>query len=76
MRLRLAIAGLTLAAAVAGLPGTALAAPAPLARHEAACQQAHRSTAPPDADRALHERVPPTAMDQLCDPHRGHEDGR
>jgi hypothetical protein len=68
-------AGLAFAAmSMLGLAGTALASGAPFAGHEPRCHQLHQSTAPPEVDRAFHERVPRPVMDQVCDPHSGHDD--
>lgn len=77
MRLRRHLAGLVLVSgALVGLSGDELlAAPAPAAGHEQLCHQTHRSTAPPQGDEAFHALVPRAAMDQLCDPHGGHQDG-
>lgn len=75
LRLRTVLVGLALLAGpFSGVADASPAPPAPEAGHEQACNRAHNSTAPPEADEAFHERVPRAALNQLCDPHRGHED--
>ena len=74
MRLRVVL-GLTVAAILSpGVAGASIGAPGPRAGHEQLCTRAHGSTAPQDVDRAMHERVPRESMNQVCDPHRGHDD--
>ena len=57
-----------------GYAGASMGGPGPQAGHEQLCNQAHGSTAPQEIDRAMHERFPRSAMNQLCDPHSGHDD--
>lgn len=76
MRLRQFVIGMALTAPFLAIPGAAATpgATAPLAGHEPTCHRMHGSTAPPAVDQAMHERVPRPALDQLCEPHGGHED--
>lgn len=72
---RRVVLGLAITAIVSpGVAGASIGAPGPRAGHEQPCNQAHGSTAPQDVDRAMHERVPRDSMNQVCDPHRGHDD--
>lgn len=74
MRLRVVV-GLMIAGIVSpGVAGASIGTPGPRAGHEQLCNQAHNSTAPQDVDRAVHERVPRPALNQVCDPHAGHDD--
>jgi hypothetical protein len=75
MRVRTVLVALTLAAGpIPAAAGASTASPAPGSDHEAVCNRVHNSTAPADVDRALHERIPRPALNQVCDPHSGHRD--
>ena len=75
MRLRPVLAALALAAGSSpAIAWASTAPPAPRSQHEELCNRAHNSTASADVDRAIHERVPRAALNQICDPHRGHRD--
>ena len=75
MRLRLVLAAMTLAAGSSPIvAGASTPPPAPRSQHEEVCNRAHNSTASADVDRAIHERIPRSAFNQICAPHSGHRD--
>ena len=74
MRLRTVLVALALAGSVPSVAGALTAPPAPRNQHEQVCNRVHDSTAPADVDRAMHERIPRPALNQICDPHSGHRD--